>query len=172
MARPQSKAARISLRVDTELSGVRGGSDGAALHDTGSGGPPPPAAGRRHPFAIRHSRPSDPTPTDPTASLPSFPVPRRLALLVALAVAATACGGAGGGTDTAATAPAVETAAQAPASPAPDTAPTADDGAGEPGTAGPDPGVLAISATNIDGDPVDLSVYAGSDVILWFWAPW
>lgn len=32
--------------------------------------------------------------------------------------------------------------------------------------------VLDISATAADGTAVNLSDYAGQDLMLWFWAPW
>jgi hypothetical protein len=31
---------------------------------------------------------------------------------------------------------------------------------------------FAITATSVDGSPVDLRTYAGRDVVVWFWAPW
>ena len=32
--------------------------------------------------------------------------------------------------------------------------------------------VLDVSAPAADGSTIDLSVYAGQDLLLWFWAPW
>ncbi len=32
--------------------------------------------------------------------------------------------------------------------------------------------LLDVSAPAADGSTIDLSVYAGQDLLLWFWAPW
>lgn len=32
--------------------------------------------------------------------------------------------------------------------------------------------ILDISAPTADGSTLDLSTYAGQDLMLWFWAPW
>ena len=32
--------------------------------------------------------------------------------------------------------------------------------------------VLDVSAPSADGGTIDLSTYAGQDLMLWFWAPW
>ncbi len=120
-------------------------------------------------------------------------MPSWTTAVVAAALVATACGGAGtAGDGDEPAAPAVDEPAAAttdsgdptdepsPADPDPGTA---DDDAGgetpsetpsEPPADAPaaDPGVLGFTATTIAGEPIDLSVYAGSDVILWFWAPW
>lgn len=65
---------------------------------------------------------------------------------MALALGAAACGSSDS-SDAAAPAPAVETGG-APAS------------------------VLDVSAPAADGTTVNLSDYAGQDLMLWFWAPW
>lgn len=54
------------------------------------------------------------------------------------------------------------------AAPAVDAAPveTADGGDAAPSS------ILDISATGADGTTINLSDYAGQDLMLWFWAPW
>lgn len=78
---------------------------------------------------------------------------RAAAVLFALALAAAACGSA---TDDTATG---DTATTTPPA----------DGAAEP--AAPT-SILDISAPGADGSTIDLSTYAGQDLMLWFWAPW
>ena len=34
------------------------------------------------------------------------------------------------------------------------------------------PSTFEAVATTVEGDPFELSALAGSDVVLWFWAPW
>ncbi len=83
-----------------------------------------------------------------------FTSPLRLAGLVAVALLASACGGgettAADGTPeaTEATAP---TARPAPTDPAP---------------------VIDVSLTTVAGGQLEWSSLAGTDVMLWFWAPW
>lgn len=36
----------------------------------------------------------------------------------------------------------------------------------------PEAELLAFEAETIAGDAVDVSEYAGSDLVIWFWAPW
>jgi len=45
----------------------------------------------------------------------------------------------------------------------------ADDSAAD---AGSDGSLLDISAPGADGSTINLSDYAGQDLMLWFWAPW
>lgn len=66
---------------------------------------------------------------------------------MALALGAAACGSSAG---TEATAPAAESGSS-------DAAPSS---------------VLDISAETADGTTLNLSDYAGQDLMLWFWAPW
>jgi hypothetical protein len=91
----------------------------------------------------------------------SRPVGRRLAALLLTVLLVGACGAA-------------DDSEPPAAAPSP-TAATPDDrnGAGaDEDTGPPDAGVLDIRARTVDGDEVDLSVYAGRDVAIWFWAPW
>ena len=83
-----------------------------------------------------------------------LPASRRLAGLVAIALAASACGG---GDTTAATGGSDVTEATEPTSrPAPtDLAP-----------------VIDVSLTTVAGGQLEWSSLAGTDVMLWFWAPW
>lgn len=69
---------------------------------------------------------------------------------MALALVAAACGSSDG-TDAAAPAAATddgESSSEAPSS------------------------ILDISAPTADGSTIDLSDFAGQDLVLWFWAPW
>lgn len=43
---------------------------------------------------------------------------------------------------------------------------------GSPGTPRGSDGVLAFEAPKVGGGTVDGSAFAGTDVVLWFWAPW
>ena len=36
----------------------------------------------------------------------------------------------------------------------------------------PEADLLSFEAETIAGDAVDVSEYAGSDLVIWFWAPW
>ncbi len=70
---------------------------------------------------------------------------------MAMALGAAACGSSDG--DTAAPVSTVtEAEAEAPAA--------------------PEPSILELSAPAADGSTVNLSDYAGQDLMLWFWAPW
>lgn len=98
-------------------------------------------------------------------------VPRRLlAVLVVATIALAACG-----TDDAETG----TAAGDDPTPAP-AAPSDDGDSPEISAPSPDPETdvavpdfLDFTAEDVRGDdPVDASTYAGSDLVLWFWAPW
>lgn len=71
---------------------------------------------------------------------------RLLAATVALALVAAACGGDEGG------------------------APAATDGAA-PGPVA-DRTILDFRARNVDGSTIDVGALAGTDVVVWFWAPW
>lgn len=33
-------------------------------------------------------------------------------------------------------------------------------------------GMLELVGTDVYGAPVDVSVFAGDDLVVWFWAPW
>ena len=70
---------------------------------------------------------------------------RLLSGLVAAALALAACGGGDGGGD-------------ATAGGGTDSVPEAD--------------LLSFEAETIGGETVDVSDYAGSDLVIWFWAPW
>lgn len=72
------------------------------------------------------------------------------ALLVALALGAAACGAS----DEAA-----------------DSSSVGADGSAQAAT-DDDRSLLDISAVAADGSTIDLSDYAGQDLMLWFWAPW
>lgn len=76
---------------------------------------------------------------------------RLAALLAAVALLAAACGGS----------------ADDEAAPA-TTAAAADADASDGGSTS----VLDISAPGADGSTIDLSTFAGQDLLLWFWAPW
>lgn len=99
---------------------------------------------------------------------------RRLAALVLLAVAVAGCTAAPDDPGPTASATA------SPAAPDDPSAPT--EGAPPGGTVAPgseaDTGgaanadALAFSGVDLDGEPVDASVHAGGDVVLWMWAPW
>lgn len=80
-------------------------------------------------------------------------IPRLAALLMALALGAAACGSSEG-SDAAA--------------PAADATPAESSEGSDAGASS----VLDISATAADGTAVNLSDYAGQDLMLWFWAPW
>ena len=69
---------------------------------------------------------------------------RLLAGLVAAALTLAACGGGDG------------------------------DGGSADGNTGavPEAQLLAFEAETIDGETVDVGDYAGSDLVIWFWAPW
>ena len=75
---------------------------------------------------------------------------------MALALGAAACGSSD------------SSDAAAPAADA-TQAETAD--SGDTGEAAPS-SVLDISAPAVDGTTINLSDYAGQDLMLWFWAPW
>lgn len=72
---------------------------------------------------------------------------------MALALGAAACGASD------------SSEAAAPAA-APTQAETADGGDAAPSS------ILDISAPATDGTTINLSDYAGQDLMLWFWAPW
>lgn len=72
-----------------------------------------------------------------------------MALLMALALGAAACGSSDGDT-AAAAAPVAES--ETPAA--------------------QEPSILELSAPAADGSTINLSDYAGQDLMLWFWAPW
>lgn len=74
---------------------------------------------------------------------------------MALALGAAACGSSDGG----------DAAAPAADAPQEETA-SADGGETAPSS------VLDISASAVDGTALNLSDYAGQDLMLWFWAPW
>lgn len=83
-----------------------------------------------------------------------------VAILAALALFATACGG---GSDAALAAGSQDV----DAAPAEAAAPSvADDveAAAEP--------AISLVASTITGDQIDFASLAGDDVVLWFWAPW
>lgn len=71
-------------------------------------------------------------------------VPRLLSGLVAAALALAACGSGDGGTAAA---------------------------DGDTGSV-PEADLLSFEAETIGGETVDVSDYAGSDLVIWFWAPW
>lgn len=75
-------------------------------------------------------------------------IPRLVALLMALALGAAACGSSDSSD---AAAPAAVDAGSGDAAPS---------------------SILDISAEAADGTTVNLSDYAGQDLMLWFWAPW
>ncbi len=35
-----------------------------------------------------------------------------------------------------------------------------------------EPTLFEFTGTDINGNDVDVSTYAGSDIVVWFWAPW
>ncbi len=48
-----------------------------------------------------------------------------------------------------------------------------DDGGGGVGETAVTPAdLLSFDAQTVAGDSVDVSEYAGSDLVIWFWAPW
>lgn len=92
-----------------------------------------------------------------------------LALLAALALFATACGGSSAevatstsSASTPADNPAAAPEAEAPAPEAPEAAPEAE--AAEP--------AISLVASTTTGGQIDFGSLAGQDVVLWFWAPW
>lgn len=85
--------------------------------------------------------------------------PRLAGLVLVVASTLVACGGNDSSPTTAGTAadlPAADRPADDPPAPAADE----------------DAGILDVEATTVSGDVVDLGRYAGSDLALWFWAPW
>lgn len=87
---------------------------------------------------------------------------RRTAALTALMIATAACSGAGGPVGV---------------SPADDrSAGTAGESPSQDATGatrgGPTAEVLRFSAPRLDGGTIEGEDYSGSDVALWFWAPW
>ncbi len=71
---------------------------------------------------------------------------RLLSGLVAAALALAACGGGDGGGDATA--------------------------AGGGADSVPEAELLSFEAETIGGETVDIGDYAGSDLVIWFWAPW
>ncbi len=49
---------------------------------------------------------------------------------------------------------------------------TSEGAVGEASGAVPEAELLSFEADTIDGESVDVSDYAGSDLVIWFWAPW
>lgn len=93
----------------------------------------------------------------PMSTRPPKLVRMALALLGALALVATSCGG--GSTDTAVeTSSSPEVASTEAAEPAP--------------TAEPAPAEASLVATTVNGGQIDFGSLEGQDVVLWFWAPW
>jgi cytochrome oxidase Cu insertion factor (SCO1/SenC/PrrC family) len=76
---------------------------------------------------------------------------RRRTATLAVFVACLLATSCGGSSDEASTAPSTT------AAPAGDVLPAS---------------TFEVTATTVDGDSYDLSQLAGTDVILWFWAPW
>lgn len=46
------------------------------------------------------------------------------------------------------------------------------DGNGDSAAPVPEGDLLSFEAETIGGDSVDVDDYAGSDLVIWFWAPW
>lgn len=98
------------------------------------------------------------------------PIRRVRRLFAALATAAlvlAACGSGGSGdADTTAA------GGQTPA-PAGQSGGSVSGGNGSGDSSGdPNGGLLDFEATAVDGSTVDVRSYAGSDLVIWFWAPW
>lgn len=108
-----------------------------------------------------------------------MPVPRT-ALLAGAIVALLVLVGCGGTDDTAGTvdtADAASDVASAPSAAAPDPDPQAGGQDNSGGNQGSEPEVavpeaLDFSATQVSGEGFDARELAGTDTVLWFWAPW
>ena len=84
---------------------------------------------------------------------------RLLTAVLTLVLVAAACGGDPG-----------EDGAEASSSAA---SPTDSETSGPRGDRSDgDDGILAFEAPAVDGTVVDVSALAGSDLAIWFWAPW
>lgn len=81
-----------------------------------------------------------------------------LAIVGALALLATACGGSDAAVEAANTAD-----AEAPAPAAAEEAPAAEADSAP---------AISLTASTISGGQIDFASLEGQDVVLWFWAPW